>query len=360
MIGKQVKGTSFREVLNYLHDKEGAQLLGGNMVGETPRELAAEFRVSRQLNLRLKKVVYHASLSLPKTEHLNDVEWRAIATTYLQGMGFGENQYVIYRHTDQDHDHIHMVASRIRLTDGKTVKDSWDYRRSEVLIRKLEQEYQLEAVAPSWEQDRRAPTTGERRQLERTGKASVRVQLQMLIDGVVQQKATMPQVIDLLQRQGIEVKVYSTHKGIRGMSYQQDGVALSGTQLGKAYTFPGLQRYRGVSYCPERDDELIGVLMERGIKQERYQQMWQRYSREVTARNRVKLDLRVGQQALADGYSAKEVGRMLVVGSPYVREIEQSQGKDKARQYVNQTVRAIAQGEQAQRSSKRQKLQLER
>ena len=143
MIGKQVKGTSFRGVLNYLHHKEEAEQIGGNMVGQDPRSLAAEFRVSRSLNRRLKKAVYHASLSLPKTESLDAVRWMTIAQDYLNGMGFDGCQYVVYRHSDQDHDHIHIVASRIRLVDGKTVSDSWDYRRSEVLIRKLEQEYQL-------------------------------------------------------------------------------------------------------------------------------------------------------------------------------------------------------------------------
>jgi Relaxase/Mobilisation nuclease domain len=98
----------------------------------------------------------------------------AIAQEYLKGMGFEGCQYVVYRHSDQDHDHIHMVASRIRLVDGKTISDSWDYRRSEVLIRELEQEYQLQSVIPSWEQDQRVPTTGERRYTERTGAVSVR------------------------------------------------------------------------------------------------------------------------------------------------------------------------------------------
>jgi len=69
----------------------------------------------------------------------------AIAQDYLKGMGFEGCQDVVYRHTDQDHDHIHIVASRIRLIDGKTISDSWDYRRSESVIRGLEKAYQLES-----------------------------------------------------------------------------------------------------------------------------------------------------------------------------------------------------------------------
>ncbi|MEG4172313.1 relaxase, partial [Microcoleus sp. AT13-A6] len=48
----------------------------------------------------------------------------------------------------------------------------------------------------------------------------------------------------------------------KGISYNLDGVALSGTQLGKAYTFCGLQKHRGVSYDKGRDNALIEALMQ--------------------------------------------------------------------------------------------------
>ena len=41
MIGKHIKGKSFRGLLNYLFGKDGARQIGGNMEGTNPRELAA-------------------------------------------------------------------------------------------------------------------------------------------------------------------------------------------------------------------------------------------------------------------------------------------------------------------------------
>jgi hypothetical protein len=61
------------------------------------------------------------------------------------------------------------------------------------------------------------------------------------------------------------VQVGLTRTGIgfsKGISYNLDGVALSGTQLGKAYTFSGLQKHRGVSYDKGRDNALIEALMQ--------------------------------------------------------------------------------------------------
>lgn len=266
MIGKHIKGKSFRGLLNYLFGKDGARQIGGNMEGTNPRELAAEFGISRRLNPKVNRVVYHASLSLAHKESLDDDTWDEIAQKYLQAMGFDMNQYVVVRHTDRTHEHIHIAASRIQL-DGTTVSDSWDDRRSEAVIRKLEQEYNLQSVQPSWEKDKHSPTTGERRHIARTGEESVRVRLQRSLDQATHDHPTMPELIEREQQQGINIRVGYTRTGIvKGISYQLDGVAFSGTHLGKAYTFPGLQKHRGVNYNPKRDDKRIQKLMEQAVE----------------------------------------------------------------------------------------------
>lgn len=266
MIGKQIKGTGFRGCLNYVLGKKDAALIGGTMCGQTPEELAAEFGIARQLRPNLKVAVFHATLSVDSTEKLedseeNDQRWLAIAANYMKAMEFDNNQYAVVKHNDTEHDHIHIVASRIRL-DGSIVDDNWDYYKSQEVIRQLERDYNLETIAPSWEIDKRAPTTGEHRQLKSKGNKSVRVQLQDLIDEVTQDNLSMPEFVERLQQQGVEVQVTLTGIGFsKGISYNLDGVALSGTQLGKAYTFSGLQKHRGVSYDKGRDNALIEALL---------------------------------------------------------------------------------------------------
>ena len=267
MIGKQIKGTGFRGCLNYVLGKKDAALIGGTMCGQTPEELAAEFGIVRQLRPNLKVAVFHATLSVDSTEKLedseeNDQRWLAIAANYMKAREFDNNQYVVVKHNDTDHDHIHIVASRICL-DGGVVDDSWDYYKSQETIRQLERNYSLETVTPSWETDKRAQTTGEHRYLQSKGNKSVRVQLQDLIDEVTQDNPSMPEFVERLQQQGVEVQVTQTGIGLsKGISYNLDGVALSGTQLGKAYTFCGLQKHRGVSYDQGRDNALIEALMQ--------------------------------------------------------------------------------------------------
>ncbi|MCC3407963.1 MAG: relaxase/mobilization nuclease domain-containing protein [Microcoleus sp. PH2017_10_PVI_O_A] len=267
MIGKQIKGTGFRGCLNYVLGKKDATLIGGTMCGQTPEELAAEFGIARQLRPNLKVAVFHATLSVDSTEKLedseeNDQRWLTIAANYMKAMEFDNNQYAVVKHSDTEHDHIHIVASRICL-DGGVVDDSWDYYKSQETIRQLERNYSLETVTPSWETDKRAQTTGEHRQLKSKGNKSIRVQLQDLIDEVTQDNPSMPEFVERLQQQAVEVQVGLTQNGFtQGISYNLDGVALSGTQLGKAYTFSGLQKHRGVSYDKGRDNALIEALMQ--------------------------------------------------------------------------------------------------
>lgn len=86
-------------------------MIDTNMNGSDPRELAAEFGEIRKLRLALGRAVLHVSLSAAPGEHLTDEQWRAIGLRYLHGMGLDHNQYLITRHNDTEHEHIHLLAN---------------------------------------------------------------------------------------------------------------------------------------------------------------------------------------------------------------------------------------------------------
>lgn len=256
MIGNISKGRGFRGCLSYLLEKEQAELIGGNMLGENARELAAEFKLSRQLNPDIKQPVFHASLSLPKqedyAEHVDDERWNSIAADYLQQMGFTRNQYIVVRHFDRDHDHIHIVAARVKL-DGTVVDDSWDYRLSQDIIRSLEQEYNLTPVLSSWEVQRRGITKGQYEQQRREEAAaqhstpSVKQQIQDIADLVLPTCTTPEQFIEKMQAAGVQIQTRQKRDGsISGISYQytQDDVTVAtpGNKLGTDYSWNGIQR----------------------------------------------------------------------------------------------------------------------
>lgn len=154
MIANLAKGRGFRGALEYNLAREKGYIIDSNMAGENPRELAAEFGEIRKLRPNLGRAVFHVALSAAPGENLTDEQWRGIAQYYLHGMGFTDNQYVVIRHTDTEHSHIHILANRIRF-DGQVVSDSHDYKRQENIMREIERGYGLQRVAPSSEAKQR-------------------------------------------------------------------------------------------------------------------------------------------------------------------------------------------------------------
>ena len=127
MIGRPVKGTGFRGVLNYLADKENVRILGGDMAGRNARELAHEFGLLRRQRPGLKRAVAHMFLRPAPGEYLSDEQWKTIARYYLSGMGFSDSPHVLFLDVEP-HPHLHLVASRITYS-GTVVSDSNDYQQ---------------------------------------------------------------------------------------------------------------------------------------------------------------------------------------------------------------------------------------
>src|SRR5690606_11581164 len=137
MKSKIVRGAGFRGALDYIFD-EGSKatknkrpdLIGGTMVGNNPAALAREFSVARDIRPYVAKLVRHCSLSIPAGERISEEKWGKIALRFMREMGFSdETQWVAVRHNDTDHDHIHIVASRIGL-DAKLWHGQWEARKS--------------------------------------------------------------------------------------------------------------------------------------------------------------------------------------------------------------------------------------
>jgi hypothetical protein len=266
MIGKTVKGNGFGGVLRYVFSKPEAKRVGGNMVGQTPRALAREFRAIANHNHRVQRPVAHISLSPSPFDELSDSKALDFAIAYMDKIGFSNCQWVIVKHSDTEtleglpRPHFHIVANRVQPTDYRVISDWRDYRRSEVAIRELEKEFGLVQVQSSWEFDRIAPSTGQQQKAKReqTTDDPVKVRLQEAIDTAVQNSPTMPQFIQKLKKLGVQAKVHFQSTGrIQGLTYEMDDITFSGTKLGKAYTFSGIQKYRGVTYDCDRDSDLL-------------------------------------------------------------------------------------------------------
>jgi hypothetical protein len=263
MIAKAVKGKGFRGALEYDLSKEQGRVIDTNMEGVGPRELSREFGAIRKLRPNLGRAVLHVSLSAAPGEMLTDDQWREIGQRYLHGMGLDANQYLITRHLDTEHEHVHLLVNRVRF-DGEVTSDSHDYRRHEILMRAIERDFALQPVRPSIEAERHAATKGEIEQGLRTGIVSTRQRLQQLCDGAATTSRTYSEYAERLEAAGVELVPVTQLDGAKlsGLSYRLDGVMMKGSDLGKAYSPAGLAK-RGISYEKNRDLAAVGRQRER-------------------------------------------------------------------------------------------------
>jgi len=259
MIAKQIKGKDFYGLLAY-HEKKSKEgkgyFLDANIVHGKTVNMTKEFNLVRQLRPRLSKAVYHVSLNLPHTDNMTDKEFISMGWDYLQGMGFDDNQYIIYRHMDQEHQHIHIIANRVKFS-GDLVSDSKDYERSEHLIRKLEKKYGLTELVDVELGKKSSPTKNELEKAIRTGKPPIRFLLQQKIDEALSKSNDVSQFITEIKLKNVFPKfnVSKTTGRVTGISFKYQDVIYKGSTLGRRYSWNNL--IKRLDYEQDRDRAII-------------------------------------------------------------------------------------------------------
>ncbi|WP_426478113.1 conjugal transfer protein MobB [Chryseobacterium sp. CBSDS_008] len=97
------------------------------------------------VNNKTEKLVRHISLNPDPEDKVNDNTYREMAQQYMQEMGYGNQPYIVFKHTDIDRTHIHIVTTCVQL-DGKKITDRYDHHRSMEACRKLEKQYKLKVA----------------------------------------------------------------------------------------------------------------------------------------------------------------------------------------------------------------------
>lgn len=268
MKAKIERGKGFRGVLNYGFGKKDASIVGGNMISTDPRALAREFGLSRASRSSVTRPVVHCSLACPPGESLSDDQWRAVSDRFMQLMGLGGHQFVAIRHCDTALDHIHLIGSRIRL-DGELWHGEWEAYRAISATQQIEREFGLTLTRgldsrldaepqqkPSGT-GRKNPTKGEIEMSVRTSQAPSRLVLQQIVDAATAEAGSVFDFMDRIEAAGAVARpnVATTGK-MNGFSFEYGGIPFKGSDLGKAYTWKGLQG-RGITYDQDRDGEAL-------------------------------------------------------------------------------------------------------
>ena len=145
MIGKIKKGSGFKGCVNYVLGKEQAALLyADGVLTESRGDIIRSFCMQTGMNPDLKKPVGHIALSYSPVDapKLTDGKMIQLAQEYMREMKITDTQYIIVRHQDREHPHVHIVFNRID-NNGKTISDKNDMYRNEQVCKKLKTKHGL-------------------------------------------------------------------------------------------------------------------------------------------------------------------------------------------------------------------------
>ncbi|AQX84640.1 relaxase [Chryseobacterium carnipullorum] len=132
-------------------ENENGQILFTNKMIETANghysvsQLAQSFAPYLIANRNTEKHTLHISLNPDPRDEVSDDKFREMAEEYMREMGYGEQPFVIFKHTDIDRSHIHIVSVCVD-EEGKKISDKFEKMRSMNVCRELERKHGLIAA----------------------------------------------------------------------------------------------------------------------------------------------------------------------------------------------------------------------
>ncbi|MDR1055603.1 MAG: relaxase/mobilization nuclease domain-containing protein [Prevotellaceae bacterium] len=151
MLAKISSGKSVFGILQYNKikvDDEHAAVLYRQKMFDSPdskfsiKDCMDSFYPYLALNQRTEKVVFHVSLNPDPKNRLSDEQLSEIAQVYMDKLGYGNQPYIILKHSDIKREHFHIISLRID-ENGRKINDSYEAARSMKICKELEDEFKL-------------------------------------------------------------------------------------------------------------------------------------------------------------------------------------------------------------------------
>lgn len=151
MIAKIGRSSNLFGTLSYNNSKieqDKGEILMTNKMIETAdgkysvAQLARSFEPYLLANRNTEKHTLHISLNPDPKDKVSDEKFREIAEQYMNEMGYGDQPFIVFKHTDIDRSHIHIVSVCVD-EDGKKISDQFEKIRSMKVCRELEKKFGL-------------------------------------------------------------------------------------------------------------------------------------------------------------------------------------------------------------------------
>jgi len=151
MIAKIGRSSNLIGTLSYNNSKieqdKGEILMTNKMIETADRkysvtQLARSFEPYLLANRKTEKHTLHISLNPDPKDKVSDEHYQEMAQLYMGQMGYGDQPFVVFKHTDIDRSHIHIVSVCVD-EDGRKISDKFEKIRSMKVCREMEKKFGL-------------------------------------------------------------------------------------------------------------------------------------------------------------------------------------------------------------------------
>ena len=237
MIGKIKKGSGFKGCVNYVLGKEQAVLLHADgVLTESRGDIIHSFCMQTGMNPDLKKPVGHIALSYSAVDapKLTDEKMIQLAQEYMREMRITDTQYIIVRHQDREHPHVHIVFNRID-NNGKTISDRNDMYRNEQVCKKLKAKHGLYFA--------KGKEHVKQHRLREPDKS--KYEIYNAVKDEIGKSKNWQQLQEQLTEKCISIQF--KHKGqtneIQGISFSKGEYTFKGSEIDRSFSFSKLDKY---------------------------------------------------------------------------------------------------------------------
>ena len=232
MIAKIMKGSGFKGVINYILDpKKGTELIDSSGVRtDCISHIAQSFIDQTELNPRVGKVVGHISLSfsVQDSSKLSNEFMVQTAREYMEKMGIKDTQYIIGRHFDKEHPHVHIAFNRID-NNGKTISDRNDRFKSEKICKELTAKYGL-YFAGGKEQVKE-------HRLKEPDKT--KYEIHQALKTAITRCSKWKDLLAYLKKQDIDIrfKYKGNSQEVQGIIFEKNGYHFNGSKVDRGFSY---------------------------------------------------------------------------------------------------------------------------
>ena len=256
MTGKILKGPNVSSIVNYVNNNSKASLIASEGVEtKTNRTIINDMKwvISQRTKQGLapvKNPVFHIILSFAPEDlpRLSNDMMAEIAKKYLERMGIANTPYIVARHFDTKHGHLHIAGSRI-CYDMELISDSCDYKRNCKVCRALTKEYGL-FISP-----------GKRNvNIDKLyGKDKAKYQIYTALKNSLKNCRSWEQLEKRLNKQEIGVRFHlsKAQNRICGISFFKNGYSFSGNSIDKSMSYGKINQILQETLCERGQDRYV-------------------------------------------------------------------------------------------------------